>query len=87
MLQIFSTVYENTLKKINSHADITKTYHEGEPLPIGTFLLKHNFSQVHFSVKLKRFEYDHTKFYIDCLTSPLNSFHKMAPHYTFTGTT
>ena len=29
MLQIYSTVYENTLRKINSHAYITKTYHEG----------------------------------------------------------
>ena len=53
MLQIYSTVYENTLQKINSHAFITKTYHEGEPLPIGTFVLKRNFIQVHFSDKLK----------------------------------
>ena len=28
MLQIYSTVYENTLRKINSQAYITKTYHE-----------------------------------------------------------
>ena len=53
MLQIYSTVYENTLRKINSHAYITKTYHEGKPLPIGTFVLKRNFTQVHFSDKLK----------------------------------
>ena len=53
MLQIYSTVYENTLKKINSHAYITKTYHEGKPLPIGTFVLKRNFTHVHFSDKLK----------------------------------
>ena len=53
MLQIYSTVYENTLRKINSHAYITKTYHEGEPLPIGTFVLKRNFTQIHFSDKLK----------------------------------
>ena len=33
LLQIYSTVYENTLRKINSHAYITKTYHEGKPLP------------------------------------------------------
>ena len=33
--------------KINSHACIPKTYHEGKPLPIGTF------SHVHFSDKLK----------------------------------
>ena len=53
MLQIYSTVYENTLPKINSNAYITKTYHEGKPLPIGTFVLKRNFTQVHFSDKLK----------------------------------
>ena len=49
MLQIYSTVYENTLRKINSHAYITKTYHEGKPLPIGTFVLKRNFTHVHIS--------------------------------------
>ena len=53
MLQIYSTVYENTLKKINSHAYITNTYHEGKPLPIGTFVLKRNFTHAHFSDKLK----------------------------------
>ena len=53
MLQIYSTVYENTLRKINSHAYITKTYYEGKPLPIGTFVLKRNFIHVHFSDKLK----------------------------------
>ena len=53
MLQIYSTLYENTLRKINSHAYITKTYHEGKPLPIGTFVLKRNFTLVHFSDKLK----------------------------------
>ena len=53
MLQIYSTVYENTLRKINSHAYITKTYHEGKPLPIGTFVLNRTFTQVHFSDKLK----------------------------------
>ena len=53
MLQIYSTVYENTIRKINSHAYITKTYHEGKPLPIGTFVLKRNFIHVHFSDKLK----------------------------------
>ena len=52
MLQIYSTLYGNTLKKINSHAYITKTFCEGEPLPIGTFL-KRNFSHVLFSDKLK----------------------------------
>ena len=53
MLQIYSTVYVNTLRKINSHAYITKTYHEGKPLPIGTFVLKRKFTHVHFSDKLK----------------------------------
>ena len=53
MLQIYSTVYENTLRKINSHAYITKTYQEGKPLLIGTFVLKRNFTHVHFSDKLK----------------------------------
>ena len=53
MLQIYSTVYENTLRKIISHAYITKTYHEGKPLPIGTFVLKRNFTHVNFSDKLK----------------------------------
>ena len=49
---IYSILYETTLKK-NSHAYITKTYHEGKPLPIGTFVLKRNFTYVHFSEKLK----------------------------------
>ena len=53
MLQIYSTIYENTSRKINSHAYITKTYHEGKPLPIATFVLKRNFTHVHFSDKLK----------------------------------
>ena len=49
MLQIYSTVYEHTLR----NAYITKTYHEGKPHPIGTFVLKRNFTHVHFSDKLK----------------------------------
>ena len=53
ILQIYSTVYYYTLKEINCHAYITKTYHEGKPLPIGTFVLKRHFAQVHFSDKLK----------------------------------
>ena len=39
MLQIYSTVFDNTIRKINSHAYITRTYHGGKPLPIGTFVL------------------------------------------------
>ena len=53
MLQIYSTVYYYTLKKLNSQAYITKTYHEGKPLPIGTFVLKRRFAHVHFSDRLK----------------------------------
>ena len=53
MLQIYSTVNYHTLKKVNSHAYITKTYHEGKPLPIRTFDLKRYFAHVHFSDKLK----------------------------------
>ena len=40
-------------QKLNSQAYITKTYHEGKPLPIGTFVLKRHFAHVHFSDKLK----------------------------------
>ena len=65
MLQIDSTVYENTIRKINSHAYITKTYHEGKPLPVGTFVLKRNFTHVHFSDKLKPLRIGHTKLLID----------------------
>ena len=49
MLHINSTIYEHTLEKINSQAYITITYHEGYPLPFGTFALKRKFSHVHFS--------------------------------------
>ena len=40
-------------QKLNSHAYITKTYHEGKPLPIGTFVLKRHFAHVLFSDKFK----------------------------------
>ena len=53
MLQNYSIVHNYTLKKLNSQAYITKTYHEGKPLPLGTFVLKRNFTHVHFSDKLK----------------------------------
>ena len=53
MLQIYSTVYYYPLKKLKSQAYITKTYHEGNPLPIGTFILKRHFAHVPFSDKLK----------------------------------
>ena len=48
MLQIFSTVYEYAVREINSQAYITKTYHEGKPLTLGNFVLKRDFSPVHF---------------------------------------
>ena len=53
MLQIYSTVREDTLKKINSTAYIIKTYHEGKPLSFGRFVLKRIFTHIHFSDKLK----------------------------------
>ena len=53
MLQIYFIVHNYTLKKLNSQAYITKTYHEGKLLPLGTFVLKRNFTHVHFSDKLK----------------------------------
>ena len=53
MLQFYSIVHAYTLKKLNSQAYITKTYHEGQLLPLGTFVLKRNFTRVHFSDKLK----------------------------------
>ena len=55
MLQIYSIVHNYTLKKLNSQEYITKTYHEGKPLPLGTFVLKLNFTHVHFSDKLEPF--------------------------------
>ena len=53
MLQIYSTIHDYTLRKINSQAYITKTYHEGKPLPLGTFVLKGNLAHVNFSDQLK----------------------------------
>ena len=54
MLQIYSTVFYYTLKKLNSYAYITKTYHKGKPLPIVTFVLKRHFAHVHFPDKLEQ---------------------------------
>ena len=53
MLQTYTIVHNYTLKKLNSQAYITKTYQEGKPLPLGTFVLKLNFTHVNFSDKLK----------------------------------
>ena len=41
------------MKKFNSQAFLTKTYHEGKLLPLGTFVSKRNFTHFHFSDKLK----------------------------------
>ena len=83
MLQIYSTVYENILRKIISHAYITKIYHEGKPLPIGTFVLKRNFTHVHFSDKLKPLRIGPYKLLIDCQMLHMNYLHKMALQYMF----
>ena len=61
MLQIYSTVNDYTVRKINSQAYNKKTYHEGKPLPLGTFVLKRNFSHVRFSDKLKQLRIGPTK--------------------------
>ena len=53
MLQIYSIVHNYTVTNLNSQAYITKTYHEGKPLPLGTFVLKRNFTHALFSDKLK----------------------------------
>ena len=53
MIQNNSTVYEHTIRKVNSPAYITKIYHEVKQLPSGIFVLERNFSHVHFSNKLE----------------------------------
>ena len=53
MLQVYSIVHDYTLKKINSHAYIAKTCHGGKLLPLGTFVLKGNFTHVNFSDNFK----------------------------------
>ena len=87
MLQIYSTVYYYTLKRLNSHAYLTKTYHEGRPLPIGTFVLKRHFTHVHFPTNLNPFGLDHTKILIAYLMLHMNFSHKMVLHCMFTETT
>ena len=53
MLQTFSTVHEHTLERTISHAYITHTDDEGKPLPLGTSVLKRNFSHIHLPDKRK----------------------------------
>ena len=43
MLQIYSRVYDYTVRKINSQAYKPKTYHEGKPLLHGTFVLRQTY--------------------------------------------
>ena len=78
MLQIYSTVYENTLRKINSHAYITKTYHEGKPLPIGTFVLNAILHMFTSQTNSNLFVLDHIKFLTDYQTLHMHYLHKMA---------
>ena len=87
MVQIYSTVYYDTLKKLNSQAYITKTYHEGKPLSIGTFVLKRHFAHVHFPDKLEPLRVAHTKFLIEYPMLHTNTSHKMVLHHMFTETT
>ena len=42
-LQVCSMVHDFFSAEINSQTYVTKTYHEGEPLPLGTFVLKRSF--------------------------------------------
>ena len=44
MLQIYSIVYNYTMKKINSHAYVNKTYNEGKPLNHRNFCTKKKLS-------------------------------------------
>ena len=53
MLQIYSIVHAYTSTKSNCQVYKTKTYHEGKPLPLGTIVLKRNFTHIHFSDKPK----------------------------------
>ena len=85
MLQIYSTVCYYTLIKINYHAYITKTYHEGKPLPLGFFVLKRHFAHFHFSDKLKPLRIDPYKFLTELLMSHMNFLLKMVLHLTYIG--
>ena len=70
-------------QKLNSYAYITKTYHEGKPLPIGTFVLKRHFAHVRFSDKLEPLRIGPYKFLIGNPMSHMNMLHKSVLHYTF----
>ena len=83
MIQIYSTVYG----KINSHAYVTETYHEGKPLPIGTFVLKRNFSHAHYSDKFKPLRIGPYKILDRVTDVTYELFHQMALQYMFKETT
>ena len=84
----FILQYLNILLKINSHSYITKTYHEGKQLPLGTFVPKRNFSHVNFFLtNLNPFGLDQRKNLTDYPMLHMNSFHKMVPFLTFIETT
>ena len=77
----------NILFKKLTLKNITKTYHEGKPLPLGTFALKRNFSHVHFSDKLKPLRIGPYKI-LDRLSDVTSNFsHKMVLHYSIKETT
>ena len=86
MIQIYSTVCYQTLKKLNSQASITETYHEGKPLPFGTFGDESFLHMSIFLTNLNLFGLAHTKFLIDYPMLHTNFSPKMVLHYTFTET-
>ena len=77
--QIYSTVYEDTLKKITFKRLSQKL--KGKPLPLGAFVLKQNFSHVLFSDKLKQLRIGPNKILEDSLMLHMNSSHKMVLHW------
>ena len=87
MLQIHSTVYEHTLKKL------TLTRLSQKPImKVNHFLLAPLYSNVFFLTFIfltnsNRFGLAHTKSSTDSLSLHMNFSHKMVPHYTFIETT
>ena len=80
-LQIYSVVHYYTLKKIISQAYTTKTYHEGKPPPLGTLVLKRNFTHVHSSDKLKPLRIGPYKI-LDRLSDVTYEFLSQVEHFT-----
>ena len=78
MLQIYPAEYEYTIQKNNSQIYITKTYHEGKPHPLGTFVLKRSSAHVqHFDTNLNPLLLVDLKYLIDSLMLRTNFFLKM----------